>query len=164
MSEYKGILEFLKVHSSYTIDVGKVNLVDQFLGLLKALRFMELRGNLQEGCCTSNGSNKTFIIHTNNSIHIIRPSEIIMVQGDGSYSSIYLIDGRKITSSKNLGHFVKLLDHSRFFRTHQSYLINLSCVKSITKSEGLEVELVEGKTALLSKSRKQMLLNSLIAQ
>lgn len=53
---------------------------------------------------------------------------IIRIEADGNYSNIYLFDGNKYMSTKQLKYYEYLLDKRLFFRVHQSHLINLAYV------------------------------------
>lgn len=71
-----------------------------------------------------------------------------------------MVNGDKIHASNHLGHFYGLLSKTDFYRTHQSYLVNVKFVKRVLSSEGM-VELTNGSQVALAKSRKEGLLGAL---
>ena len=66
----------------------------------------------------------------------VKLSEVIRLKSDGNCTWVYLTDGRKILTSKNLGFYQNLLplpeDHlqNTFFRVHHQHLINLGFIAS----------------------------------
>lgn len=80
--------------------------------------------------------NKIVIPEVNGNL-ILNLSDIICIQGDGSYSIIYhLTDGRLIIS-KNLKYFEKVLpEDSPFFRSQKSWIVNLNHIKKYNANQG----------------------------
>lgn len=79
---------------------------------------------------------KIVIPELNGSV-IVELNQVICVQGDGSYSIIYLMNNEKLTVSKNLKYFENALsDCSIFFRSQKSWIINLSHVKKFNANQG----------------------------
>ena len=66
-------------------------------------------------------------------IHI---DDIIFVQSDGNYSTIYLKNNQKKVVTKKLKDINNLLPENSFFRTHNSYIVNLNKIKEFLKNEG----------------------------
>jgi two-component system LytT family response regulator len=69
-------------------------------------------------------------------IVFVKSSEILYCQANGTYTNIYLTDGKKIVSSKSLGEFETQLDRYKFFRIHHSTLINLNHIKEFKRFGG----------------------------
>lgn len=60
----------------------------------------------------------------------ILPQEIILLIGNANYTQVHLSDGRILTVATTLKILEqRFADCSDFFRTHKSYLINLSYIK-----------------------------------
>lgn len=70
-------------------------------------------------------------ITTSCGTHIIDRSEILFLKSDSNYCEIFLADGNKILCSKTLKYFVQKLNDNSFYRTHNSYLVNLQYVTFI---------------------------------
>ncbi|MGZ0015938.1 LytR/AlgR family response regulator transcription factor [Yeosuana sp. AK3] len=66
----------------------------------------------------------------------IEVSDILYCKADINYTHIYTKQGDKITTSKTLKTFEKLLLNNHFFRVHNSHLVNLFYVKKYTKGKG----------------------------
>lgn len=82
-------------------------------------------------------------------------NEILYLLSDGNYSTIFLENGQKIVSSRNLGEYEHLFSELQFFRIHHSCIINLSHVREYLKGEGGSVILTDGTELDVSKRRKK---------
>ena len=81
--------------------------------------------------------------------------------GKGSYCQINTLNGEKITVSKSIGQVEEKLSATRFFRCHNSYIINLDYVTMFNSRDGNHVVLKEGLKAEVSRRSKEMLLERL---
>ena len=100
-------------------------------------------------------------IPTQTGLDMVALEQILRVEGDGSYSTLVLQDGRKIVSSKAIGYFEELLSDLRFLRIHQTHLVNLQAVTRYHKGRGGQVTLTNGDTVDVSVRRKADLLRRL---
>jgi two-component system, LytTR family, response regulator len=55
---------------------------------------------------------------------VLKINDIVFCQSDGGCTFFYTPAGKKIVSSKSLGHFEELLKDRNFIRVHHSYLVN----------------------------------------
>lgn len=69
-------------------------------------------------------------------IIFVRVPEIIYCEANGSYTNVYLKDGKKILASKPLMNFESQLTPHKFFRIHHSTLINLNNIKEFQRFDG----------------------------
>jgi two-component system LytT family response regulator len=89
---------------------------------------------------------------------MINISDIIYCQADGSYTHIYLLNGKKLTTSKLLKSIEELLPNETFFRIHKSYLVNLNLIKRYIKIDGNQVVLENNiKLDVSDRNRKEFL-------
>lgn len=100
---------------------------------------------------------KKIAINSLEGVAFIEVQKIAHIVGSGNYSTFHFLNGEKITSSKSLKHFEKILPENTFFRSHQSHLINLDFIQKVKSSDSV-IELTDGHQAPLSKSRKERLL------
>ncbi len=82
---------------------------------------------------------KNIILNCSDTVHIVPVTDIIRCKSDGNYTSIYLINGQKFTVARTLKVFESLLRNYRFYRIHQSHLINLSYLRSYIKKSKIIV-------------------------
>ena len=93
---------------------------------------------------------------------LIPVSDIIRLEGSGSYATIFTSDKQKIVASKNLSEFEVLLSaYPNFFRTHKSHLINLNHVNKYMRGEGGSVIMSDGSEVEVARRRKEDLLGLL---
>jgi len=97
-------------------------------------------------------------IPTSDGMEYLNPKDIIRIEADRSYSWFYLTGNRKILVSKNLKEFQDLLGDRNFFRSHNSYLINLKFVHKYVRKEGGYIEMQDGSQIPVSRNRKDLFL------
>ncbi len=84
----------------------------------------------------------------------IESEEIIRFEAKGTYTNIFTNNGRKITSSKNIGEYEQNLLELPFFRIHQSHLINLNKIQRYLKGRGGTVIMEDGTQIEVASRRK----------
>ena len=95
---------------------------------------------------------------TFNGLLFVTKTDIIYCESNGNYTIFYTLDGKKITVSRQLGEYEKLLTDTCFIRIHDKYIINLQCMTEYIKGRGGDVKLNNGITLPVSANRKQDLL------
>lgn len=78
-------------------------------------------------------------INTDGKLIFLNIIDIIFIESDGNYSTIFLNDNQKLVVTKKLKEVLSLLPEKLFFRIHNSYIINLDKVKEFIKAEGYVV-------------------------
>lgn len=91
----------------------------------------------------------------------LRVEEILRIEADGGYSTLYTLNGEKHVASKAIGHFEQLLPVDRFFRCHQSHLIQLAHVRRYLNQDGGMVVLSDGANVPVATRRQSELLERL---
>ena len=82
----------------------------------------------------------------------LKLKDIIYLEGNGNYSNIYLIKGRKEVVSKTLQDLEELLDAKGFFRCHKSYLVNKTHI--VSKPSRFSVKMSNNSNIPISRRRK----------
>ncbi len=99
-----------------------------------------------------------------NGLHKLKLNEIVCCTASGSGVTFSLVDQEDFSISKSLNWMERYLKHYSFFRTHDSYLVNILHIKRITHvREGAELILEGNRKAEVSKRKKATFLQ-LIAQ
>lgn len=91
----------------------------------------------------------------------IKTDEIVRAEARGSYAVLYLSDGNKITSTKNLRDFEEILPEGIFFRVHHSWIINLKYLKKYYRGKSSYMEMEDGSTVAVSIRKKGKFLDFL---
>lgn len=151
---------FTTAYEQYAINALRAGAVDY---LLKPIDIGELRDAVKrvrarierEGALLKSPTEEYKIkISQQGGTFFVPCNDVLYVEGEGRYSTIYLADGRKYLVSKNLKEFEDELLRHRFFRIHKSFLVNCRYVTRITHSDGGFVELSNGKQIEISRRRK----------
>jgi two-component system, LytTR family, response regulator len=80
---------------------------------------------------------------------------IIRIESSGSYSRIFLLGGPSILVTKLLKDFEELLSPYRFFRIHNSHLVNLNYIKRYFRGDGGQVLMENGDLIDVSRRKKE---------
>lgn len=81
--------------------------------------------------------------------------ELIHLEADGSYTTVYVEGRDKILVSKPLKFFEHLLDEgSTFYRPHRSHIFNLKYLREYVRKDGTHVILENGNILPVSKEKK----------
>ncbi len=81
-------------------------------------------------------------------------NDIIYLEANSNYTTIFLNDKSKIIASRTLKDLEELLPEDLFFRTHHSYLINLQYIKRYIKGDGGQIEMQNGVFIDVSRRKK----------
>jgi DNA-binding LytR/AlgR family response regulator len=78
--------------------------------------------------------NKYYLIDTGKTIERIHIGSIECILAEDVYTNVYSKDGKYFTIRKSLNEWEKLLPENYFIRIHRASIINLTQIKSISKS------------------------------
>ncbi len=96
------------------------------------LSWQTLQGNVK--------SLENILLKTMESYHVVKISDIIYCQSEGNYTTFFIKGARKILVSKPLKYYTQLLSGRRFYRVHQSFLINLQWIIRYDKTGYIYLE------------------------
>jgi two-component system LytT family response regulator len=91
----------------------------------------------------------------------VEAGSIIYAQAEGAYTHVFLPDKRKIVVSRTLSDIEEMLPASQFLRIHHSTVVNLNHVTHFFKTDGGYVVLDNGEKLVVSKSKKEGLMERL---
>lgn len=102
---------------------------------------------------------KKIIISNSDGIEFVDVSDIIRFQAEGSYTQIFLSDGVQILVSKHLKEFQDLLTEDKFYRPHNSHLINLANVKRYVQRDGGYIVMKDNSEVPISRRKKDLFID-----
>src|SRR5688572_4169262 len=95
------------------------------------------------------------------SIEFVDASEIVCCEANSNYTNVYMSQDRKRVISKTLKEFEDMLAPHRFFRPHNSYLVNLNRVREFIRGDGGFLVMENKMKIPVSKNRREELLDLL---
>lgn len=114
---------------------------------------------LLENLSLQNAMLKKIGIPSVEGIDFVKMNDIIYCEGTEKYTEVFIDNKRSITSSYNIGEFVKIMDTAGFFHVHRSYIVNLSKVKQYQKDGTLIMD--NGSAIPVARRRKDDFLKSM---
>ena len=91
----------------------------------------------------------------------VEVAHIIYCQAEGAYTKVFLDNKKYIVVSKTLGDIEELLPPDLFLRIHHSTVVNLGYVTHFVRSDGGYVKLQTGESLIVSKSKKDEVMERL---
>jgi two-component system LytT family response regulator len=98
---------------------------------------------------------------TGNAYEIVNVKDIIRCEADGSYTTFFLSDKRKLMVSAGLKHYEELLPESDFIRVHHHHLINMNHVLRFLKEDGGYAVMTDGTKIEISRRKKEAFMEKL---
>ncbi len=87
--------------------------------------------------------------------------DIVRCESDNTYTTFFTLDKQKIIVSRTLKECEQMLGDYRFFRVHNSHLVNLDYIIEYIKGEGGVVKMMDGSHVDVSRRRKDEFLRLL---
>ena len=94
-------------------------------------------------------------IPTSEGLEFIPIKNILHIESSSNYSKIFFRENKPIVVTKLLKDFEDMLGPYRFYRIHNSHLINLSYIKKYVKAEGGQVIMQDGTTIDVARRKKE---------
>ncbi len=82
-------------------------------------------------------------------------SDIVYLEAESNYTTLHFVNHPKLMASRTMRDFEELLPSDMFFRTHQSYIINLNFIKRYLKGDGGQIEMQNGHFVDVSRRKKE---------
>jgi two-component system LytT family response regulator len=107
-----------------------------------------LSHNLQDG------NERRVALATQDEVLFVELGSIVRLEAQANYTRVFLLESSPVMLSGNLGHYEKTFNDKRFYRTHQSHLINLHHLKKYVKTEGGYFVMVDDSHVPISRLKK----------
>lgn len=115
---------------------------------------------LDQNLSGKNAFNK-IAISTLDGLLFFEIKDIVHLEANSNYTTLYFVSGSKLVASKTLKDFEELLPADIFFRVHHSHLINLNYIKRYIKGDGGQIELQNGNYVDVSRRKKEEFLKTI---
>jgi two-component system LytT family response regulator len=130
------------------------NAVEKFISKRSAKAASTHIQNLLENIQTTKAENSKIALPTLTGYLFIRIRDIVRCESDNTYTTFFLLDKRKIVVSKTLKECEQMLTDYRFYRIHNSHLINMEYISEYVKGDGGYVKMSDGSQLDVSRRRK----------
>ena len=173
LTNYNFDVIFVTAYDEFAIQAIKVSAMDYLLKPIDSEELMDAVHKVQEkikhelahehvdilltNLRDKSGEYSKLAIPDNEGIEFVSMRDILYCQSDGNYTRIFT-EGDKYIVSKSLKHFEEILPEKFFFRTHQSFLVNLSYIKKYLRGSGGELILSNGAVIQVARAKKDALL------
>jgi two-component system, LytTR family, response regulator len=149
--------------SEYALKALKLNAIDYLLKPIDPADFMIAVEKAREhlSANTIDSTVTKIQLPAQNGIIYLNEADIMYVTGMGSYCQINTLKKEQIIISKNIGQLEVKLSTDKFFRCHNSYIVNLEYVSKFISRDGYSVEMNDGSIIEVSRRSKEKLLNRL---
>lgn len=134
------------------IDIEELKLAITRVAAEKGLSILKENNDRNVETKVNNGK---IILRTHDSVFMVQLEELLRCEADGNYTTFYLSDGKKITTSKTLKEYNDLLNQKSFYKCHRSHFINLTFFDRYEKNNGGQIILKGGHEVPLARSCKE---------
>lgn len=160
---------FITSYDQYAITAIRYSVIDYLLkpvetkDLVQAIEKAEQRKGQRKGSLNEvvnvlidNESQKEKLaLHVGNKVRVVKLNEIVCIEASSQYSIFYLKDHTKISSTKTLKELEELFaEVPDLIRISKSYIINVQCIESYSKSEPYIVTLSNGSEYEISRRKR----------
>ncbi len=176
LGDHKLSVIFTTAHNEYALSAIKAQAVDYLEkpinidDLQQAVKKVEQKtskskNSLQEikaliREAQGGSSNDKIAIPMREGYEIIAYRDIIHLEASESYTMIFLANGKKLLSSKNIKVYEEKLGNEIFFRTHKSHIINLEHhIKGFSRVDGNSAVMSNGKQIPIARRKLQAFLD-----
>jgi len=91
----------------------------------------------------------------------VEQEEIIFLEADNTYTTVYFSNGSKVVVSKSLKEFTTIIASPDFFKPHRSYYVNANKIKRYNKQDGGHIVMENEHVIYLARDKKQAFLDFL---
>ncbi|MCK5822307.1 MAG: response regulator transcription factor [Bacteroidales bacterium] len=159
---------FTTAYDQYALKAFEFSALDYLLKPINAEqlkqavdRFQEIRGqeNIGERVSVLKDSlknlNERIILSSMDGFDVYKIADIIRCEANGSYTTFFITENRKVVTSKTLNNFERLLEDMPFVRVHSKHLVNLNYIKKYISGRGGYVVFEDGTQVDVSERKKK---------
>lgn len=170
LGEYNAEVIFTTAYNHYAIDAMRISAFDYLVKPVaipelqhavnrllekKTVHTRERLNILHQSLKDDKSQDNKIAVPLNEGFEFVTIKNIVRIESNASYSRIYLMDGKSILVTKLLKDFEDLLIPYRFFRVHNSHLINLNYIKKYLRGVGGQVMMENGDLIDVARRKKE---------
>jgi two-component system LytT family response regulator len=161
---------FITAYNHYAIDAIRISAFDY---LVKPVAIKELQSAvdrlvlqrrsksaerlevLRRSMADLKSQENKIAIPTNEGIEFLQIKNIVRIESSSNYSKLIMNNGQNIVVTKLLKDFEEMLLVYRFYRVHNSHLINLAYISKYIRGDGGQIVMQNGDMVDVSRRKKE---------
>lgn len=170
LTDYTGEIIFTTAYNHYAVDAIRISAFDY---LVKPVSITELQNAvarlvkykqsetkerldiLRQSLSETKSQEDKIAVPTSEGLEFIQIRNIVHIESSSNYSKIFLVSGKNMLVTKLLKDFEDILSPYRFYRVHNSHLINMNYIQKYIRGEGGQVVLQNGDVVDVSRRKKE---------
>lgn len=170
LPDFNGEIIFTTAYNHYAVDAIRISAFDY---LVKPVSIADLQNAvtrlvkyrqsetkerlevLRQSMSESKSQEDKIAVPTSEGFEFIQIKNIVHIESSSNYSKIFFADGKNLLVTKLLKDFEDLLLPYKFYRVHNSHLINLAFIKKYIRGEGGQVVLQNGDVVDVARRKKE---------
>lgn len=169
LTDYTGEIIFTTAYNHYAVDAIRISAFDY---LVKPVSIADLQNAvarlvkskqsetkerldiLRQSLSENKSQEDKIAVPTSDGLEFLQIKNIIHIESSSNYSKIFLLTGKSMLVTRLLKDFEDILTPYRFYRVHNSHLINLNYIQKYIRGEGGQVMLQNGDIVDVSRRKK----------
>ncbi|MFL5742156.1 MAG: LytR/AlgR family response regulator transcription factor [Flavisolibacter sp.] len=169
LGDFEGEIIFITAYNHFAIDAMRISAFDYLVkpvsisDLQNAINRLLQQKNrhtkerlnlLKQSMDEDKSQDNKIAVPTNEGLEFIVIKNIIRIESSTNYSRLFLVNKQNLLVTRLLKDFEELLMPYRFFRVHNSHLINLNYISKYIRGEGGQVVMENGDVVDVSRRKK----------
>jgi two-component system LytT family response regulator len=169
LGDYDAEIIFTTAYNQYAIDAIRISAFDYLvkpvairdlqnavnrLLTIRSSRTKERLHILKESVADVRSPGNKIALPTNDGLEFIKIIDILRIESSSCYSKVFFVNGKMLLVTRLLKDFEEILAPYRFFRVHNSHLINLQYIQKFVRADGGQIIMENGDIIGISRRRK----------
>jgi two-component system, LytTR family, response regulator len=176
LGDYDAEIIFITAYNQYAIDAIRISAFDYLvkpvsitelqnavnrLVQTRASRTKERLHVLKDSIGQTRSQDHKIAVPTNDGLEFLLISDITRIESVSYYSKVFLVGGQVMVVTRLLKDFEEMLGAYRFFRVHNSHLVNMRYIRRFSRSDGGQVIMENGDVIDVSRRKREEFLKYL---
>lgn len=144
---------FSTAYSEYAVDAFKANATHYIMKPVEEKELVLAIRKVLDKRTRTKTSLETISVFDGSEYSIVHQKDILYLKAEGSYTQ-FVLQHKKIMTSKRLGYFEDKLNEDYFIRCHNSYLVNTLHIDKLGKQKSPYLVLSNADTIPVSASKR----------
>ena len=174
LGDFDSEIIFTTAYNHYAIDAMRISAFDYLIkpisiqDLQNAVnRLLDIRNRqtrerlhiLKDSVTDKKTQDNKIAVPTNEGLEFVLIRNIVRIESSANYSKMYLLNRQPLLVTRLLKDFEDILLPYRFFRVHNSHLVNLQYINKYIRGEGGQVVMENGDVVDVSRRKKDEFLS-----